>query len=274
MTNKTNRTPEQAHAIIEHNIQVIYHIPNKYKYLTNTLKSVRKDLLNILHFCEEHDPIIWKNKYIYFIDNKRLTRVRKRTTETTSNLHFNYLCCIGVIRKVKQTNDNMTGVNMTFLLNEREKGKKRPINTFIVPKYTEKRLEQMDARAKELIDNKITAGNISHDKLVSNGLKKLAKEVYFANSKNAIYKKENQFNIVCKLIDQLIAKKGYTTKLEILYILEIKKQELDHLLNIFKHVFNEKYNYKPPTKQEIKQHALLYKKWIITRKEQNNEIID
>lgn len=267
MDKRAIRTPDGAREIIEYNINVIYHLPKQYKNLDKALKGVRRDLLNILHFCKDNEPIPWKQKYTWFIDNDRLTEiVRKRTTYSTSNKHFNYLCCLGAINKLKQTENSMTGVNMTFLLNERENGKRRPINTFTVYRYTQKKLEDMEQRAAELLDHKITPGNISNDKLKASGLQELAKEVFYANSETSIISKTRTFATVMEQLTRLCDEKGYTDKKELCSSLDWSRDKLDKFLNVFKEQWQQQFQYKAPNKAETEKYNLKSKAWIITRR--------
>lgn len=267
MDKRAIRTSDGAREIIEYNINTIYHLPKKYKYLDKALKNVRYDLLKLLKFCKENEPILWKQKYVWFIDNKRFTEiVRERTTKATSNRHFNYLCCLGVISKLKQTEEDMTGVNMTFLLNEREKGKIRPINTFTVHKYTEKKLKEIEQRAAKLLENKITPGNISNDKLKANGCTELAKEVFYANSEKSIRNKEKDFQKVLKQLEKLCNEKGYTNKKELCNSLDWNRDKLDNILNIFKNIWQQLYQYKAPNREETVRYNLKSKAWIILKR--------
>ena len=268
MDKRAIRTPDGARDIIEYNIEKLYHLPRKYCCLDRALQDVRQDLLKLLRFCKGHDPVIWQQKYVWFIDNTRFTAgVRKRTTAATSNRHFNFLCCLGAITKLKQTADSMTVVNMTFLLNEYENGKCRPINTFTVYKYTEKQLEKMERRASELLDHRITPGNISHDKMVANGCSELAKEVFYANSDRSIQKKKELFQEVMQQLEKLCDEKGYTNKMELCSKLKWGRKKLDDILSIFRDDWQQVYQYKAPNKLEREQYSLKSKKWIIMKRE-------
>ena len=267
MDKRAVRTPDGAREIIDYNINVIYHLPKKYTNLDRALTNVRRDLLKLFQFCKKNEPIVWKQKYVWFIDNDRLTEiVRKRTTYSTSNKHFNFLCCLGAISKLKQTDSSMTGVNMTFLLNERENGKIRPINTFTVYKYTEKKLEEMEQRAAELLAHKITPGNISNDKLKASSCDTLAKEVYYANSEQSLKNKEKEFQEVLKQLDRLCTDKGYTDKKELCRSLGWNRDKLDKFLNIFKDTWQQLYQYKAPNKQDKERYNIKSQAWIITRR--------
>lgn len=264
---RLRRTPAGALNIIEYNLNLLYHLPKKYRCLDRALKNVRADLLRLLRFCKEHEPLIIQQKYVWFIDNKRLTeKVRKKTTAATSNRYFNYLCCLGAIHKLPQGEGNLTGVNLTFLLNEQENGKTRPINTFTVYKYTPKQLEKMEARAQLLLENGITQGNISHDKLVASGCAEMAAEVYYANSDKAIVKKERDFKRLLELLSRLCNEKGHTTKRELCDLLDWRKDKLDRILGTFKKEWQQQYSYKAPNKEETEQYNLKSKAWIMTRR--------
>lgn len=256
------RTSDGAREIIQYNRTVLYHLPKKYKNLDAALQSVRDDLFTIMKFCMKPDPVIWNQNYTWFIDNGNLTRERRKTTKKVSNTHFNYLCCIGAITKHKQTSRSMTGVNMTFLLNNPGK---RPMNTFSIHKYTEKKLDEMEQRAAELREHKITPGNINCDKLKASGLQELAERIYYLNSKKTIDDKTERFEIVLEHLEKL-CEKGYTNKKELCSSLNTSRDKLDKLLNIFKEQWQQLYEYKAPNKQDKEKYNITSKSWIITRR--------
>lgn len=272
MDKRAIRTVEGAREIIEYNLNVLYHLPAKYVYLNRALVNVRADLLKLLKFCKDHNPIIWKQMYVWFVDTNRLTAaVRHRTTRSTSNRHFNFLSCIGAINKLEQYENNRTGVNMTFLLNERENGKIRDINTFTVYRYTDKKLEEMERRSEQLVTNKITSGNISRDKLVASGCVDLADEVFYANNKNSVNNKIREFQTVLDQLERLCAEKGYTNKVELCNALGWSRDKLDAILNIFNGIWGQQYQYKPPNKADIELYGLKSKSWIIKRRLENGK---
>lgn len=264
MGNKANRTAEGAWKILKDNIEILYHLPSRYKNLNRILTPVRKDLFDILHYAERIKPIIWHQKYVWYLDTGHLTyRVRKKTTTATSNRHFNFLCCIGVLQKVKQTEDNMIGVNMEFMI---ETGKQRPMNVFTVYRYTPKKLEQLERRAEKLLRCGITEGNISHDKLIASGCPEFAREVYFANSDTSILYKEKMLKNVLQCVTELCEKKGYTTKAEVCRTMHLRREQLDNLLKVFSNAWEQNFCYKAPNKQEKEQYQITDSKWIITRR--------
>ena len=116
------RTPDGARAIIEHNIQVIYHLPNRYHYLELALKTTRNDLLKFLNDIKNIEPIIWGqagNKYVWYKSNKKLAKnVRRAGACSTCSRHFNYLCCLGVLVKLPQYQGHMIGINQEFILDK------------------------------------------------------------------------------------------------------------------------------------------------------------
>lgn len=267
MCNTAIRTPEGARAIIEENLQILYHLPKKYENLNIMLRDVKHDLYDILNHIKDIEPIIWQQKYVWFLDNGTLTsKVRNRTTAATSSRHFNFLCCLGVLQKLKQTREQMIGINMEFLL---ETGRERPINVFSVYRYTSKQLEKMEERAAAMHKAKITPGNISRDKLVASGLEELAKEVFYANTDKALQKKEFVWKRVLREIDGQCEQYGFTTKSEVCAACGFSIDKLDELIKVFRMQFDKRYSYKPPTKEQRQQlHiAAECKKWIITRKD-------
>lgn len=270
MGNTANRTAEGAWKILDYNIAVLYHLPSRYKNLNRILTPVKWDLYNILHHIRKIEPIPWHQKYVWYLDTGHLTtRVRKRSSgaTATSNRHFNFLCCIGVLQKLKQTEDNMLGVNQEFMI---ETGKKRPMNVFTVYRYTPKKLEQLEQRAEKLLKAKVTEGNISHDRLVASGLPELAREVYFANSDTSIIYKENMLKNVFQCVTELCEKKGYTTKAEVCRTMHLRREQLDNLLKVFGNAWEQNFCYKAPNKQEKEQYQITDSKWIITRREKEN----
>lgn len=269
MKKKTTRTPEGARAIIEYNIKVLYHLPSQYKYIHIMLKDTKKELLKILNYIKDIEPIIWKQKYVWYLDNVRLTtRVRKKTTYPTSNRHFNYLCCIGLLKKQKQIKDNMIGINKEFLLEtSTDRPENRPINVFSVYKYTTKELERLEEQAKLLHEKKITPGNISKDKLVASGLPELAKRIYYLNKLESYTKKETSLNELIKALNKQINNKGYATIQSLSNSLNMSQNQIRELIKIFKLQMAAEYNYKAATKEQKELLNITTNKWIFTKKE-------
>ncbi|MBR5583733.1 MAG: hypothetical protein IKW21_04325 [Lachnospiraceae bacterium] len=267
MDSKAIRTPEGARDILEYNINLLYHLPKKYKCLDRALRDVRGEMFKLLQFCKSKDPIIWKQKYVWFVERNRMKAIMNVGTVRSANKKFNYLCCLGILEKVKQSEDDMIGVNMMFLLDYKDKGRKvnRPINTFAVHRYTEKKLDEIEKRAAKILEHKITPGNISNDKLKASDCGDLAAEVYYANSEKSIENKTRAYKQITDLIDQLCEEKGYTDKDELCLIMGWKREYLDRILTVFKETWLQQYKYKAPTKAEVEKYKLQSKSWIIKR---------
>lgn len=259
------RTPEGAREILEYNIGIIYHLPEKYKYVSVMLKDVRKELLKILNYIKDVKPIIYKQKYVWYLDSTTLTaKIKMRTTRATCSRHFNYLCCLGLLNKIEQTQESMIGINREFMI---ETGSRSPMNVISVYRYTEKELDRIEERAKLLRENKITPGNISFNRLMANGCCELAREVFFANAEKAVDKKQREFKQLMESLEVCCSKEGYTTKGKLYSVLPLKSHEIDRLFQIFKEQIWKTYTYKAPTKQDIEKYELKTKKWIIIKKE-------
>lgn len=264
MNKKYIRTPEGAKDIIEYNIQRIYRIPDRYHYINLMLKDTRADLLKILQYVKGINPIIWQQKYTWYIDNTTLTsKIRKRTTKATSNRHFNFLCCMGFLNKQKQTTESMIGINREFML---ESGSSRAMNVISIYRYTDRELERIEGRAKRLHEKNITAGNISCQKLLADGFKDLANEVFYANNKS-MDKREKELSDLLQSMKTLCDADGYTTKKKIIDNMDLAPVEIEKLFRIFKNQIWQQFSYKPPSKEDIEQYNLKNKKWIITKRE-------
>ena len=258
------RTPDGARAIIEFNIQKLYHLPSKYKYLNITLRNTKKELLQILKYIKDIEPIIWKNKYVWYLPTKFITkRARKKGANSTNNKHFNYLCCLGVLVKLPQLDENMIGINKEFML---ETGRERPINVFTVYRYTEKELARIESRAKILFEKKITSGNISRDKLAAVVLTELIDEVFYANTDKSYNRKLKDFQSLLRALEGIINDKGYATLQGLAEELHKSTEQIREIIKIFKLQLLEKYNYKGATKQQREQLDITTKKWIFTKK--------
>ena len=264
MDNRAIRTTDGAKEIIEYNRQVLYHLPSKYKYLELALRNTKKDLLKILKDIYSIDPIIWKQKYVWYLDNNKLTRkIRKVGACSTSSRHFNYLCAVGVLEKIPQYDGHMIGINEEFLL---ETGRKRPINVFSIHRYTDKKLEEIEERAKLLFEKKVTCGNISKDKLVAAGLPELAKHIFFWNEEKSYDKKERAFKRLLTALEEHISQKGYATMQDLAKSLNMSQENVRELNKIFKLQMEERYCYKAPNKEIMEQLDIKTKKWIFTRR--------
>ena len=271
MNSRAIRHPENFYKILDQNRKIIYHIPVKYKNLRTILakegmySSLRETLLNMYSFFMDIKPIIYRQKYVYYMDNGRLTtKVRGKTTLAVSNRHFNYLCCVGLLEKLKQTEDNRIGINDEFRIENPDK--KHNINVFTIYRYTERRLEYMDKQAGILLNHKVTPGNISCDKLRASGLNDLAKQIYL-NDIKSFDRKERFKGDVFKAIDDEIESKGYTTKADLCTILGVSAWTIDKLFRTYKLQISERYLYKSPSLDDCEKYNLKNNHWILTRKE-------
>lgn len=263
--------------IIKYNQKTIYHLSNKYKYLNDVLSNemLRDTLLKLYKFISDKDIFIYRHKYVFFIDNTRLTKLRGKTTASVSNRYINYLCAVGFINKQYQNlgefgdtkTTNLTDVNYNFMATTESR---RPINTFYFREYKEKELQRLEDRARQLITNGVTPGNISNNMLRANNCIDIANEVYYANNKYSINLKDKEYKQLIDTIDRYISRKGYTTKTELYHSiwLQLPTTELDKLFRIYKSEINRIYIYKSPTKQDKELYNLPqnFKKWIITER--------
>lgn len=178
------------------------------------------------------EPIIYRQKYVYYMDNGRLTtKVRGKTTTAVSNHHFNYLCCVGLLTKLKQTDENSVGINYEFRIENPDK--KHNINVFTIYRYTEKRLEQMDKQAGILLEHKVTPGSISCDKLRATGLNDLANKIYM-NDIESFNRKEAFKDKALKVIDTELADNGYTTKVKLCLLLGVSMWQITKFFSTYK----------------------------------------
>ena len=261
--------PSEAKKIVKGNQEKIWHFPsNKYPSIAHYLSgSVRDTLLSILKFIKKVDVIIYKHKYVFFLDNKRLTYgVRKKSGGTgTSSRHINLLCAIGLINKQYQNADEMLDINKEFLANNPDK--KRPINAFYFRRYTDEELERCEERASMLLAAGVTSGNISFDNLSVNGLDDMAIEVYPMNDRTAPERKIMEFGYLMEVMQSLIDEQGYVTRQQVKDNLLIQDREIDELFKIYKKQLSEYYYYERPTNNQIAKWDLPNKKYIYTLRE-------
>lgn len=262
------RTAEAGRQILKDNRSVLYHLPRRYNNLHEILVGdLRADLFKILTYLSKIDPIIYKQKYVYFLPNSILTdKIRKKTTGSVSNRRLNYLCCIGLIRKVRQTAEDMIGINMEFLLENPHI--KTPMSVVTVYRYTDSQLEKMNDRAGKLLDAKVTVGNLSHDRLMAAGLQDLADEVYYLNRDEVFYRRQQEIATMFNTLDQIIAEKGYASKRDLYRSLPYPEAEIDKLLKIFKNQFQERYSYKRPNSEEREKWDISGNGWKIMTRQQ------
>ena len=280
---KYEQNIKNAKKILQKNRKKLYRIPTtqKYKSLAAALKPViQDDLLNIIAYWLKHNCISYgSNDIVYFLSTVKGTyEVRKKTTKGVTNKRINYLCAIGLLKKLEQViaysevlerrfmrKNSISKVNRNLL--RYDNPKKQPMNTFEVFEYTTDILAKCNERAERLLAANITPGNISYNQLAANGLEDIAKEIYLKDKAFSVKKKRDEYIILIECIEFLIEEKGYTTKEEIFNNCLLLDKEIEKLFRIFKQQFSEKFNYKAPTKKEKEKFNINTNEWIITSKE-------
>lgn len=269
------RSEDKARDIIEHNIYVIYHLPKRYKCVHYALETSEKRqplrdlLLKILNFSKGTVPVIWNQRYVNHIDNNRVTYIFRHNQSTgTANRYFNFLCCMGLLKKQKQTPENMTRINEEFL---KETNKPRPINVISVPRYSKEYLQQVEARTQQLMEHQVTRGNIGRNKLMAAGLNQLADEVYPLNDRKSFPNKQELYKRLEQVIDKAIKEQGYVYLAQVAAALDIPEKDVKAIKKIFAGAFNEKYHYGATTAIQAEQYNIPTKKWIITRRATNDK---
>lgn len=262
-------TVGRGQEIVQKNINTIYKLPEKYRYLTHYLSGdLRTTLLNTLNFLKDKKIILDRHKYMFFLSDSLLTvRVRKKKSQTgTSNRHINLLCALGLFRKEFQSiyHDALIDVNRNFL---EDNFSKRPINVFSFRLLTEKELQRCEDRAKKLYTAGVTTGRMSFAYLMINGLGDLAKEVYPKNNRLSPELKKKEFKELLEVLEKCIDTYGYCTVQMLKDNLPYPDQEIDQLRRIFKQRLEEKYNYKRPTTEQIERWNLPDQKFVYTKKE-------
>lgn len=265
---------ESAQSIVKENINRIYKLPKKYKNLHEVLEDYEllQLLRKIFNFIKDKKIIIYKRKYCFFLDNNKLTGLRKKTSTGVTNRYTNYLCAIGFIKKVPQYIEDagyrnylrMSKINREIYKQNKDKHKnRRAINTYAFKEYTNEYLAEINARAGELIKNGVTPHNISFNLLCAKGLEDIAHEVYPTMHENVYAKKERELKKLLTCIDNLCEVYGYTTKDELSMMLDMPRTDIDKLFRIFKDTINERYLYKAPNRIEKDTFDLQTGTWIV-----------
>lgn len=268
-------TPERAVAIIDYNTNMLYHIPHKYKAVRYYLGAshVRRTLLKILRFLRDlytiddgqNHIIIDGHRYEFFLHSTRLAYgIRKSGSTATANRHINFLCAIGIFKKIPQVDGDRLRVNDNFKAISQSR---REINVFSFFLLDDRRLEKIEERAQRLKYAGVTAGNVSYNKLALSGLEDIADEVYPYNNRTAPEKKLTEYAELRQCIEMLIDAYGYAKRDQIRDNLTLKDAEIDRLFRIFKLYLSIDYNYHKPTRAEIQKYQLQDQKFIYTRRE-------
>lgn len=262
--------------IIERNKYYINHTPEKYKYLRKALEhdGIRLLLLKILSFAIQHKLFLYHQEYTVYIPTKILNQIRHRTTRATSNRYVNYLCALGVINKhyqkrdiysylESQENKDLTNISKNY--QDKYWASIPPNHFYFRAYYKNNELDRIEARAKQLIENKIKPSNISKNMLITNNCADIAEEIYFNNLIDNSEKKRQEYETLKSFIEKRIQERGYTTKQDIKDNIKLPAAEIDNLFQLYKRELWQRFNYKSPNKAEKERFNLSksFKKWII-----------
>lgn len=268
---------EGAKEIIENNIKVVYRFSQpdeRYPYLSNYIKKashLRRTLLSILNWLKDKEVYRNYSAYTFNIATSQINDARNRKTKAASNHHINFLCLVGLFKKVRQIpgSKSETKINRDFRAKNEKGGKeKKPIGTYRLVKYNEQNLGKIEELCKYASLNGITPGNISYDTLHAADLDDMANLLYPDNNKSMSLKKDAAYQRIIELLSQSIAEKGYCTKPELrgLYKAETgayapdeaKKCEdfVDDIMSKYKLKWKKLFSYKPPKDSEIKEYGL------------------
>lgn len=233
---------------------------------------IKKTLLAIYKFALGVEPILNNNRYILFLDTKKISKLRGyKNSRARSNHIFNLLCAIGLLKKVTDTSELIAVQNTRG-----ERGS--PSNAFTIYRYTKKRLEAAEQRASRLLEKNITMDNISNNNLYNHGLEDIAKELYPKHLEYAPDKSMQKYRLLLNTLGSLVAKNGYTTKAEVQKELAkdtdwkelIEGSSTNEQKKIYRYYMQDIkkfYNWKSPTMKEVEQYKLRNGCYIFTPKE-------
>lgn len=261
-------TIENGQAIAEENLERIYHLPKRYTNLDEYLSgSLRETLLSILNYIKDKRLIIENHKYLFFLDTTRLTtEVRKKGGRSTSNRHINLLCALGLLGKEPQNEyrDQLIEINKIFL--SKHPSAKRPINVFIVRRYTDEYLEKCEESARRLNSQHIRTGNMCSNMLIVHGLEDIAKEVYPNNNPLAPEVKTEDYQKLLGHMKAVVERQGYITKQQIFKAMDWSMEYLEQVRRIFRQDLAKVFKYYSPTNQQMKEYHLKDRKYIYTKR--------
>ena len=146
------------------------------------------------------------------------------------------------------------------------------MNTLILVKLTDEKLDQIEQRAKLLLERRISPSNISAKNLIVNGLEWLADELYFRNRnarKNIEANQEIAFREqLIKCMQEEIQQTGYTTKEDVVNWIKEGTGWSNIYINryIGRHraYINDVFHYHKPTQQEKALYKLKSSSFIYT----------
>lgn len=263
------------HEIIQYNREFLYHIPKReYPNIYKCFKKyprLKELLYYIYREVDEKQTLPYKNMTSFIITNKKLRSIMHAYNDRQVNPQVNYLFALGVIRKL---NDKLE--EMSYIMQEWKKDnpKKETMNTLILVKLTDAKLDQIEQRAKLLLERRISPSNISAKNLIVNGLEWLADELYFRNRnarKNIEANQEIAFREqLIECMQEEITRTGYTTKDDVVNWIKEgtgwSNIYINRYLGRHRTYINDAFHYHKPTKQEIDKYKLEGKAFIYSPK--------
>lgn len=268
----------KAQETVKQNIETLKNLSaEQYPALADYLKPrapLRATLLTILDNIKDMRIMMYGYRPCFYVAARQLAKWRgvPKGIKTATH-HLNMLCAMGMFQKITQKPkiDKLLNLNKMFM---EQSGSKRPFGVYGIVKYNSQNLREIENRCLDLKTAGITAGNISYTMLANNGLIELANRIYYNNDRTAPDRKQREYDRLQDIIDRFITEKGYTTKQEIYgqYRLEtgayktvdvkVADAELKKVFTNFRAHLNERYQYKPPNRAEIKKFDLKSRDWI------------
>lgn len=261
------------HEIIQYNREFLYHIPKReYPNIYTCFKKyprLKELLYYIYREVDEKQTLPYKHMTSFIITNKKLRSIMHAYNDRQVNPQVNYLFALGVIRKL---NDKLEG--MSYIMEEWKKDnpKKETMNTLILVKLTDEKLDQIEQRAKLLLERRISPSNISAKNLIVNGLEWLADELYFRNRnarKNIEANQEIAFREqLIECMQEEIQRTGYTTKEDVVNWIKEgtgwSNIYINRYLGRHRAYINDVFHYHKPTQQEKALYKLKSSSFIYT----------
>lgn len=284
-------TIEEGQEIIKNNLKVLQSKKlYKYKAIVTLLNgdnrmsiTPRQFIYKVFNYVKDKELIedlSTDNRVFYLSTDRIMTAILKNPYHAKANRYINFLCAMGLIRKVKQPKITADGkniyqelkkyneVNRSFLFNNLYAD--TPINCFYVVPYTDEELNRIEERARRLIDNKLKTPGIKWncDILIQKGLNDIAEEVYY-NNVSALERKKNVYDLIVSIIEMCIDTKGYATKEDIYNNSGIKDSYIDMVLRTYEDDLKQHYIKRSPIAQEKEQFDIdkINRKHIFLRRE-------
>ena len=232
-------------------IQILF---DKYPNLIKVLREIYK-------YYEKKRKVVYKNKNTFTISARYLNGILREKdiyqAKASANKYLNYLCCLGFFEKVSITPEHMRDIKPIY----RNKDFTRSISAFSFRKYNRAVLEQINANARVLLENKISPSKLTNKILKASDIENMAEQIHIDNKDNMKWYEE-QFKKMSFFIDKDIETNGYTTKRRIYENMNISKSKVDKIIGTYSSKLNNKYIYKPPCKAEREKYNYKSNKWI------------